>query len=426
VKRVLVVALLAVLAGCSAGYTPESGGPGAELGEEWGYSHDAELDVTPEDGLNETELEAVVARTAARVELVRGLEFRERVPVRVVSRESYRSNMGNRSVDPWAEQVWEAPLLVGEDRTVAATFDAIYGGSVAGYYSPGDDEIVIVSDAATPRLDTRTLAHELVHALQDQHPELSFGPRRDTRDGRLAAAGLTEGDANRVEALYDARCGAEWDCLDQPPRGAGGRSPAFDMGVFVTVFTPYAEGPGFVEALRARGGWAAVNDAYDRFPESTEQVLHPDRYPTDAPTAVRVPDRSDGEWDRFEQGTETLGEATLYASLWSNGLAGEGSPYAYDHPAAAGWDGDTLVPYTNGSAGGYVWRLTFDSTADAREFRDAYARMLRAKGGERVDGALVVPDGPFADAFRVTRDGDTVTVVNAPTVADLGGVHGSG
>jgi hypothetical protein len=42
------------------------------------------------------------------------------------------------------------------------------------------------------------------------------------------------------------------------------------------------------------------------------------------------------------------------------------------------------------------------------------------------DDVVVVRDGPFADAFRVTRDGDTVTVVNAPTVADLGGVHGSG
>jgi hypothetical protein len=39
------------------------------------------------------------------------------------------------------------------------------------------------------------------------------------------------------------------------------------------------------------------------------------------------------------------------------------------------------------------------------------------------DDVVVVRDGPFADAFRVTRDGDTVTVVNAPTVADLGGVH---
>lgn len=423
-SRVLAVVLLALLAGCSAGYTPGTGGPDAELGEEWGYSHDATLDVTPEDGLNETELEAVVARTAARVELIRGLEFRERVPVRVVSRESYRASRANRSVDPWEEQVWEAPLLVGEDRTVAATFDAIYRGSVVGYYSPSDAEIVVVSDAATPMLDTRTLAHELVHALQDQHPQLSFGPNRDTRDGRLAAAGLTEGDANRVEALYDARCSDEWDCLDQPPRGVSTRSPAFDMGVFVTIFTPYAEGPRFVGALQERGGWAAVNDAYNRFPESTEQVLHPEQYPNDAPTEVRVPDRSDDEWDRFDRGTETLGEATVYASLWANDRAPDESPYAYDHPAAAGWDGDTLVPYTNGSAGGYVWRLTFDSGTDAQEFRDAYLRMLRAKGGERIDTALVIPDGPFADAFSVTRTAETVTVVNAPTVDDLDGVHG--
>jgi len=36
---------------------------------------------------------------------------------------------------------------------------------------------------------------------------------------------------------------------------------------------------------------------------------------------------------------------------------------------------------------------------------------------------LVVSDGPFADAFRVVRDGRTVTIVNAPTVEALDSVH---
>jgi len=31
----------------------------------------------------------------------------------------------------------------------------------------------------------------------------------------------------------------------------------------------------------------------------------------------------------------------------------------------------------------------------------------------------VVPDGGFADAFRLERDGDMVVVTNAPTVSDL-------
>ncbi|MFC7176456.1 Hvo_1808 family surface protein [Halosegnis marinus] len=423
----LVCLLLVVTAGC-AGLLGAGGAPDDDrVGYENGYWYDSELNVTTADGLNGSEREAVVARTMARVEVIRDVEFTERVPVRVVTREQYRANRSDATLEPaeaaWREQVWEAPLLVGEDRTVDEAFDAVYGSSVAGYYSPSRDEIVLVSDTETPTVDTRTLAHELVHAIQDR--QLSFGGGA-TRDAGLAVRGLTEGDANLVEALYDERCASEWDCL-APPESGGGGAADFDFGVFLAVYAPYAEGPAFVESLRERGGWDAVNDAYDRFPESTEQVIHPERYPDDAPVEVRVRDRSDGEWDRFdrERVGDTLGEATIYAMLWSGGATDGADPYDYADPASAGWAGDTVVPYTDGGAGGYVWRVAFDTEADAREFADAYRSVLRGYGAERVAaGTYRIDSGGFADAFRVVHDGDTVTIVNGPTVADLDGIHG--
>ncbi|MEF8862023.1 MAG: Hvo_1808 family surface protein [Haloarculaceae archaeon] len=433
----LAVALLVVLSGCTFGasFVDDRAPAGEErLGWEDGYRYDDPLAVNASDGLNASEREAVVARTMARVELIRGLEFTEPVPVEVISREAYRERRdGGGSRDEaygrWNDQVWEATFLVGEDVTVADAFDTVLSASVVGFYSPREDRIVVVSDAETPMLDRATLAHELVHALQDQH--LSLGDGGGTQDEDLAEDGLVEGDANAVEAEYESRCDAEWECIPRPERsggGGGGSGGSFDRGVFVTVFAPYAAGPGFVGALRERGGWAAVNDAYDAFPESTEQVIHPERYPEDRPVEVTVPDRSGGGFERFdlERETDTAGEATIYATFWANGVLPEDHPtYRYDQRLSAGWGGDTVVPYrgTDGEDA-YVWRTVWDTERDAREFLEGYRAVLDEHGAvERDDGVYVVESGPYADAFRVVRRGRAVTVVNAPTVGELDAVH---
>ncbi|MFC6836934.1 Hvo_1808 family surface protein [Halomarina ordinaria] len=428
--RVLAVALcaLVVLSGCSVPVTDEG-----ELGVEDGYAADADLDVTTEDGLNASERDAVVARTMARVEVIRGLEFTDDVDVRVVSRETYREERGaERAAGAFREQAWEAPFLVDEETTVAAAREEVFGAAVAGYYAGGD--VVVVSDSETPMLDTRTLAHELVHALQVQH--FTAPPDRRTRDGSLGVNGLVEGDANAVEAAYEARCGTEWDCLPRPDRPSIDEDPVFESGLYLSVVAPYVEGPEFVDALREEGGWTAVDDAYDAVPESSEQVVHPERYPDDAPATVAVADRSTDRWERVDRDPDwtTLGEATIYAMLRANGALDGGDRFDYDHPATDGWAGDRLVPYVNADAdasdpdaeAGYVWRIEWDDASEAREFLDAYRTLLEERGADREGTVYVLPaDDPYADAFRVTREGETVTVVNAPTPADLDAIHRS-
>jgi len=434
-RRLAAVALTAllVLAGCSAG--PLQGGeredPGSDrLGWEDGYWHDDPVDVTVDDGLNESERRRVVARTMARVEKLRGLEFESRVPVEVISREEYRKQRGEGASDPnstfnrWNDQVWEAILVVDEDASVSQTLDTVFGSSVQGYYSPSKEEIVVVSESETPTIDRTTLSHELVHALQDQHFGLGRSP--ETQDAQLAEDGLVEGDANYVERSYEDRCAGSWSCLERPERGGGGGG-SFNQGLFTTVFAPYASGPDFVGDLKERGDWAAVNDAYEQYPTSMEQVIHPERYPDDQPTRVSVPDRSGAAWERFDVDPEydTVGEASIYAMFRANDQLGDHDRYDYAHPYSTGWDGDRVVPYRNDGAYGYVWKSTWDSPAEAREFLDAYRDLLRSHDAEsRGDGVYVIPDSdPYDDAFRVSRSGATVTVVNAPTTEQLDAVH---
>ncbi|SFR69938.1 Hvo_1808 family surface protein [Halogeometricum limi] len=437
-------ALLLVLAGCSAPVADADATwswpddpPTDRIGWENGYWYNESIDVDQSDGLNETEQEAFVARTMARVEQIRQLEFDKTVPVDVVSREDYQSN---RNVfvsepDPWEEQLYEATFLVGEDESVAEVFSELYGGAIAGYYTPSNDRIVVVSDSEAPTMSRATLAHELVHALQDQ--QFGYAAPPQTRDGTLAEDGLFEGDANYVESLYAERCAAEWDCVESPAREAGGGS-SFDFGVYLTVYAPYSEGPEFVAALRERGGWEAVNAAYDDVPVSSEQILHPDAYPDERPANVTVPDRSSNEWSRFDRdpATDRLGEVFAYVMFWDaraidqsslRQQTGAYSRYNYSTGATVGWAGDSVVPYRSDDGEyGYVWATEWDTKGDADQFRRTYERFLLQlrMNADRVDeSTYVIESGPFADAFRVTQDGTRVTIVNAPTAEQLDDVH---
>jgi hypothetical protein len=457
--RTLALVCCLVLAGCSAptpAYddspveptepaveTSDSGSVSApadpetdQVGWENGYWYNESIAIDQSDGLNESELEAFIARTMARVEEIRDAEFSTTVPVEVISREAFRSGSGrdttvDSSRERAREQLWEGMLLVGEDRSVGAAFEELYGGAVLGYYSPRDDQIVIVSENETPVVDRVTLAHELVHALQDQRFIFLGG---DTHDRQTAGKGVVEGDASYVEQRYEERCAANWSCVDRPERAGGGGIADRNLGVYVTIYAPYSEGPAFVHDIYQRGGWNAVNQLYSQPPETTEQLVHPERYPDDGPVTVLVPDRSGENWQRYG-GAERVGESSLYAMFWfqrglnRSTLSEESDPYSrYNYTAEAtdGWAGDRFVTYQNGDAGGYVWKLRWESRADAVEFESAYRAVLvnRLNATAVEPNVYRVPDSnPFGDAFRVTRDGRTVTIVNAPRVRALENVH---
>ncbi|QSG14248.1 Hvo_1808 family surface protein [Halapricum desulfuricans] len=427
---ILALAAALVIAGCISPPATTD-----DIGVENGYRYDADIAVTTGDGLNESEREAVVGRAMARVEYIRGHEFQETVDVRVISRAEYRNRTNDASDaanltarQRWNEQVWEALHIIGEGETYPEARATNRGSSVVGYYSPGDGEIVLVSDSATPRVARGTLVHELVHALQDQH--LSLGETRQLQDEQLAVWSLIEGDANYVQDRYERLCGVTWECIETP-RAAPVRSGSFNQGLFLVSYLPYAEGPEFVEALRERGDWRAVDDGYGRFPASTEQVIHPDRYPGDEPATVPIPDRSNSGWEQFDDldrpGHDTVGEGSIYAMFAATGVIDRSgaAQYDYDHPLSSGWAGDRIVPYHNGSGGyGYVWRVRWATPGEARAFAEGYRTLLDRRGADRIgDGRYRIGDGGFADAFRISRDGQTVTIVNAPTAPGLDAVH---
>ncbi|WP_254528620.1 Hvo_1808 family surface protein [Natrinema gelatinilyticum] len=457
--RLLAVIALVVLSGCTLPGDTNGFDSDGDLGHVGEYAHDETLAFDTSDGLTREQLEAVKYRAMARIEVVRGRQFTRDVELEVLTRAEYRDRRaaGTANASAFRNELWRGAFVVDGETDVSQAFDDLYRNAIQGYYV--NDRIVIVAeDTDRIRIDRWVLVHELTHALQDQ--QFGISREAETIDGIRAENGVIEGEASYVSRRYDRRCGDEWQCL---PGGKGETSTGealadrpFDAGLYLSIYVPYAEGPQFVADLAERGGWDAVDRAHRTPPRSTTQLIHPGHYPATQPEAVTIPDRSSDDWrpitertddegDRAgtpDPRTETIGEATLFAMLWENGvidrpLTESGSdlaPYNYSHPATAGWAGDSFRVYQSTSdpnRTGHVWRLAWDSPADATAFADAYRRLLENRGAEAVESAgstagtvYRISDGePFAGAYRVAVVDETVVIVGAPTGDDLESIH---
>ena len=199
---------------------------------------------------------------------------------------------------PLVDSAWDDALhLLGVLRpgqTLAGVERRLYGGQVAGLYLPSSGRLyVLAARGAAPRA---VVAHEAVHALQDEHFRLTRGPFAShpaDHDAELAAMALIEGDATEVQSRYIATLspgeliGEFARTLRALPSETGGTVPFLQRRL---VF-PYTAGQEFVRALRARGGQRLLDRAFRHPPRTTAAVLDPARYLAGDPPArpVRLP-----------------------------------------------------------------------------------------------------------------------------------------
>jgi len=204
---------------------------------------------------------------------------------------------------------------------------------------------------------------------------------------------------------------------------------------------PYRAGFGFIAALRRRQPWTAVDAAFARPPQSTEQILHPERYlADDAPIAVEA--RAPAVLRGFSIAHSTVwGE--LGFALW---LRSHGVDEHAANQAAAGWGGDRAIVLARPGdrrpdRAVAILRTEWDSEVDAIEAAEAAGKALAASviGGtvertgtrmrlagldgtvswlERRGAALVIVLGaPAWSAAALGREVWTATGVAAPGVA---------
>ncbi len=149
----------------------------------------------------------------------------------------------------------------------------------------------------------------------------------------------------------------------------------------------------FIRHLDEAGGTAQVDEALTTFPVSTEQILHPERWPNDVPQPVDVPDLGPALGDGWHDlDVMTVGEAWLQLMLALRLDADDAAR------AAAGWDGGIYRAWTDGTRTAVVLRTVWDSTEDAQEFADAMEGMDGRRHVRRPRRGTAVDVGFASDA----------------------------
>ena len=184
--------------------------------------------------------------------------------------------------------------LDDDEATAAARASADDLAAVfAGKYGFLDKRLYISIDVITDRLKaqgapssqagpmvTVVLAHELTHALQDQHADLErVVSTTGTADGVMAANCLVEGHAVWVHERVAAALGYdEASELMAEALGYRGSVPR-DMEAFYTAYV-YGLGRDFVDYHGREGGTDRVWELFDEPPAHTATIARPDQWRT--------------------------------------------------------------------------------------------------------------------------------------------------
>ncbi|HZH32154.1 MAG TPA: hypothetical protein VEY11_15420 [Pyrinomonadaceae bacterium] len=313
-------------------------------------------------------------------------------------------------------------LPAGTDlATLAAGFTAVSAGAT---YSPQDKRVLLLAGqgADAPARDESLIAHEYVHALQDQHFDLLqlLAARPYNFDRAEAAFAVVEGDAMNVQRRRE-QTDAVWSrrTLEEIGRGEDARFGDYrrEVGALFppllteTFIFRYRDGTRFVEAVRRKTGARGVNELFRRPPASSEQVLHPEKY-----FAGEQPREALLDEARFAANGWQAAVSTPLGELGVRGLLLKSLTAAEATRAAAGWGGDRAYLFErDASMPLFVWKTRWDKREDAAEFFRAY-NTLCGKSGAQPDGSSGDPaQVMWRDAAQrltlVRLDGDQVVVI---------------
>lgn len=278
---------------------------------------------------------------------------------------------------------WDVALrLLGLRVPQSSTDSTDYAG---GYYESVHKRITLI-DRGQPQDSVsaqKLLAHELVHALQDQHMGFAEVWRSSgtSTDARLAHGCLTEGEGDLYEELA-------WSLLRDLPidrtyldvnlthhlkesrDGVLRADSPYDQ----LWLLRYAVGHRYLFDAWLEGGNWAVQSLYEGPPQSTIYWMHgfaasqTRREPLTRPLACHVAALPKG-YER--QWSDTMGAFTLFAFLGHNLVKGGVYPTEVSWRRAMAWSQDHLEVFAGPEGETAVsWRVRFAEADTASEVAD--------------------------------------------------------
>lgn len=286
----------------------------------------------------------------------------------------------------------EAFGLIPKDFSLDTFLVDLLTEQIAGLYDPKAHEFYI-ADWIPADEQRMVMAHELTHALEDQHFDIEpwVHAARPNDDAEMARESVLEGSAMAAMLEYELR-GKGLKLKDLPE---------FDPSVFVgdlaetpilkkappfikdSLMFPYFSGLTFSMGVLKSGGWPAFTSVFARPPANTQQILHPELYFANrapGPLKVDLPATVPGEnWALLEE--NSLGELG-----WKEVLK-----QYFDEPRAkamaAEWDGDDYTTFEQKGSKRLILfaRIRLADIVSAARFFKEYSEALEKKYPDRTD-----------------------------------------
>jgi hypothetical protein len=290
--------------------------------------------------------------------------------------------------------------FVPHSSDLVAQENQLQSSSVLALYLPTKKKVFVRgTDLDTPAKKV-TVAHELTHALQDQHFDLTkLGTAADKSHSSDSLKALVEGDAVRVQELY-AKTMSQAD-QDQyqtenndTATQAQGETTAAGVPSALTALaqSPYALGPAMLKVVEAEKGESAIDGLFRSPPTDDLSYVQPTSL-VDHPQIAKVaPPKASGKGEKQRGSDDTFGSFALYLAL-----AQQLDPVAALR-IADGWGGDAMIDYTVGAG------------------KDATRCIRAAFAGRTADDTAAILQGlqtwsaaqPAGSASAAARDGKVV------------------
>jgi len=350
---------------------------------------------------------------AKAVETLRGLEFNHPVPVRFLSEAEFtkrqRADRSKLSATDKAELIrtqsqLRALGLIGQKVDLFDAFNDVSSSDVAAYYDNTTQQITVRGKGQIGVTARVTLAHELTHALQDQNFDLTkLEKTAASHHAELAARAVIEGDAVRIQNLYEAKLSSAdqqtylTESQAQSDQAqAETKAKAIPQSLIAFFEAPYAFGPTLVQVAESKIG-GGVNTLFRKVPTNDTAFLTPSTL-VDGATFATVKTPAVTKSEKAVGKADVFGAYTLYLVLASR-LGPSDALTVSD-----GWGGDSMIPITRAGRTCVRARFVGRDTGGTAAIRTALQRWSSAMPA----GAATVETG---------RSGVTLTACDTGTAA---------
>lgn len=376
-----------------------------------------------------TDLEAL----KKEVENLRNLKFREKVEFEYVSEKQLVEILKKEMTRQFSvnklqnyEDALKVFWLIPQKSDLKNLVEDLMSSQTAGIYDPKSKKMYILETASKEEddeffqlskamnLNEIFIVHELCHSITDQNFGLEKSLKLENfenEDKQTASLAVAEGDATMVMMKYIAKTmniGLENFLNITKIMGdtsfygefLGGTTPRYLREKLIFAYT---EGLKFVTTVSKGSDTKKIDDLYHKPPESTEQIIHPEKYinQNDKPKEVKInlkeikknifPEKVwEGTWG--ELGTKII------LKEW-----GADSDKAV--LASSGWGGDRYIVSKNTKGEfSFFWKSVWDSEKDAKEFEEVASLkkevMVSRKGNEVIVMRKKMKNGKEKSSFK--------------------------